>query len=381
MSNTNDTNAPGRLSLVELTKTFSNTVSDVTAVDHINLDIRPGEFITLLGPSGCGKTTTLRMIAGFEDATSGQVMLDGENMVVVPPNRRPMSMVFQSYALFPHLSVRENVAYGLRLRKKSAEEIKEEVDIALAAMNLTAMADRAPSQLSGGQQQRVALARAMVVRPKVLLFDEPLSNLDATLRVKMRVEIRRMQKRLGISSVYVTHDQSEAMAMSDRIVVMNSGRIEQVDTPEEIYLHPASVFVADFVGRANFVPAQAQEVGEDGMAEIEALGQKIRVHSSEGAKEAVREGKETVVLVRPESMRIQPTDEKPATLTGSLGQVVTSIFYGETVEYEIETEFGSLVCVVSDPRAEDLLEEGQYVRLGIEAEKAWLLPSGELASA
>ena len=381
MSNTNDTNAPGRLSLVELTKTFSNTVSDVTAVDHINLDIRPGEFITLLGPSGCGKTTTLRMIAGFEDATSGQVMLDGENMVVVPPNRRPMSMVFQSYALFPHLSVRENVAYGLRLRKKSAEEIKEEVDIALAAMNLTAMADRAPSQLSGGQQQRVALARAMVVRPKVLLFDEPLSNLDAKLRVKMRVEIRRMQKRLGISSVYVTHDQSEAMAMSDRIVVMNSGRIEQVDTPEEIYLHPASVFVADFVGRANFVPAQAQEVGEDGMAEIEALGQKIRVHSSEGAKEAMREGKETVVLVRPESMRIQPTDEKPATLTGSLGQVVTSIFYGETVEYEIETEFGSLVCVVSDPRAEDLLEEGQYVRLGIEAEKAWLLPSGELASA
>ena len=381
MSNTNDTNAPGRLSLVELTKTFSNTVSDVTAVDHINLDIRPGEFITLLGPSGCGKTTTLRMIAGFEDATSGQVMLDGENMVVVPPNRRPMSMVFQSYALFPHLSVRENVAYGLRLRKKSAEEIKEEVDIALAAMNLTAMADRAPSQLSGGQQQRVALARAMVVRPKVLLFDEPLSNLDAKLRVKMRVEIRRMQKRLGISSVYVTHDQSEAMAMSDRIVVMNSGRIEQVDTPEEIYLHPASVFVADFVGRANFVPAQAQEFGEDGMAEIEALGQKIRVHSSEGAKEAVREGKETVVLVRPESMRIQPTDEKPATLTGSLGQVVTSIFYGETVEYEIETEFGSLVCVVSDPRAEDLLEEGQYVRLGIEAEKAWLLPSGQLASA
>ena len=381
MSNTNDTNAPGRLSLVELTKTFSNTVSDVTAVDHINLDIRPGEFITLLGPSGCGKTTTLRMIAGFEDATSGQVMLDGENMVVVPPNKRPMSMLFQSYALFPHLSVRENVAYGLRLRKKSAEEIKEEVDIALAAMNLTAMADRAPSQLSGGQQQRVALARAMVVRPKVLLFDEPLSNLDAKLRVKMRVEIRRMQKRLGISSVYVTHDQSEAMAMSDRIVVMNSGRIEQVDTPEEIYLHPASVFVADFVGRANFVPAQAQEVSEDGMVEIEALGQKIRVHSSEGAKEAVREGKETVVLVRPESMRIQPTDEKPATLTGSLGQVVTSIFYGETVEYEIETEFGSLVCVVSDPRAEDLLEEGQYVRLGIEAEKAWLLPSGQLASA
>lgn len=380
MSNTNDTNAPGRLSLVELTKTFSNTASEVTAVDHINLDIHPGEFITLLGPSGCGKTTTLRMIAGFEDATSGQVMLDGENMVVIPPNKRPMSMVFQSYALFPHLSVRENVAYGLHLRKKSAAEIKEEVDIALAAMNLTAMADRAPSQLSGGQQQRVALARAMVVRPKVLLFDEPLSNLDAKLRVKMRVEIRRMQKRLGISSVYVTHDQSEAMAMSDRIVVMNAGRIEQVDTPEEIYLHPASVFVADFVGRANFVPAKASEVGEDGKVQIEALGQQLNVHAAESAKEAVRSGDDLVVLVRPESMRISATDEKPATLTGSLGQVVTSIFYGETVEYEIETECGSLVCVVSDPRAEDLLEEGQYVRLGIEAEKAWLLPSGQLAS-
>ena len=380
MSNTNDTNAPGRLSLVELTKTFSNTASEVTAVDHINLDIHPGEFITLLGPSGCGKTTTLRMIAGFEDATSGQVMLDGENMVIVPPNKRPMSMVFQSYALFPHLSVRENVAYGLHLRKKNAADIKEEVDIALAAMNLTAMADRAPSQLSGGQQQRVALARAMVVRPKVLLFDEPLSNLDAKLRVKMRVEIRRMQKRLGISSVYVTHDQSEAMAMSDRIVVMNAGRIEQVDTPEEIYLHPASVFVADFVGRANFVPAKASEVGEDGKVQIEALGQQLNVHASESAKEAVRSGDELVVLVRPESMRIAATDEKPAALTGSLGQVVTSIFYGETVEYEIETEFGSLVCVVSDPRAEDLLEEGQYVRLGIEAEKAWLLPSGQLAS-
>ena len=380
MSNTNDTNAPGRLSLVELTKTFSNTASEVTAVDHINLDIHPGEFITLLGPSGCGKTTTLRMIAGFEDATSGQVMLDGENMVVIPPNKRPMSMVFQSYALFPHLSVRENVAYGLHLRKRGAAEIKEEVDIALAAMNLTAMADRAPSQLSGGQQQRVALARAMVVRPKVLLFDEPLSNLDAKLRVKMRVEIRRMQKRLGISSVYVTHDQSEAMAMSDRIVVMNAGRIEQVDTPEEIYLHPASVFVADFVGRANFVPAKASEVGEDGKVQIEALGQQLNVHASQSAKEAVRSGDDLVVLVRPESMRIAATDEKPAALTGSLGQVVTSIFYGETVEYEIETEFGSLVCVVSDPRAEDLLEEGQYVRLGIEAEKAWLLPSGQLAS-
>lgn len=256
----------GRLSLADLTKTFGDAPAQVTAVDHICLDIEPGEFITLLGPSGCGKTTTLRMIAGFEDATSGQVLLDGANMVSVPANRRPMSMVFQSYALFPHLSVRDNVAYGLKLRKIAKSELDEAVDVALASMNLTAMADRAPSQLSGGQQQRVALARAMVVRPKVLLFDEPLSNLDAKLRVKMRIEIRRMQKRLGITSVYVTHDQSEAMAMSDRIVVMNSGRIEQVAPPSEIYLHPASVFVADFVGRANFLAAEVEEVLEGSRA-------------------------------------------------------------------------------------------------------------------
>lgn len=371
----------GRLSLVDLTKTFGDSQSPVTAVDHVCLDINPGEFITLLGPSGCGKTTTLRMIAGFEDATSGRVMLDGENMVSVPPNKRPMSMVFQSYALFPHLSVRENVAYGLKLQRMPEARLKEAVDVALAAMNLTAMADRAPSQLSGGQQQRVALARAMVVRPKVLLFDEPLSNLDAKLRVKMRIEIRRMQKRLGISSVYVTHDQSEAMAMSDRIVVMNSGRIEQVATPPEIYLHPASVFVADFVGRANFLKASVEEVHDSGTVTVSALGGRLRVPAQARALEAARSGGEVVLMVRPESLRLEAVEEAPQVLSGSLGQIVTSVFYGETVEYEIETEFGSIVCVVSDPKNEDLFEEGQVVRIGVEEEKAWLLESGETASA
>lgn len=373
--------ATGRLSLVELTKTFGDSQHPVTAVDGIDLDIEPGEFITLLGPSGCGKTTTLRMIAGFEDATSGKVMLDGENMVSVPPNKRPMSMVFQSYALFPHLSVRDNVAYGLKLQRMAEPQLTEAVDVALAAMNLTAMADRAPSQLSGGQQQRVALARAMVVRPKVLLFDEPLSNLDAKLRVKMRIEIRRMQKRLGISSVYVTHDQSEAMAMSDRIVVMNSGRIEQVATPAEIYLHPASVFVADFVGRANFLATEALEALDDARARVNALGETLTVPAEARALEAVRSGGEVVLMVRPESLRLEPVEEAPQALTGSLGQIVTSVFYGETVEYEIETEFGSIVCVVSDPKREDLLEEGRVVRVRVEQEKAWLLASGESASA
>ena len=249
----------GALQLIDLVKTFGAGDARVTAVDRVNLDIKPGEFITLLGPSGCGKTTTLRMIAGFENATSGKVMLDGEDMVKLPPNKRPMSMVFQSYALFPHLSVRQNVQYGLKLKKMPKQQMDNDVDVALTAMNLTMMADRAPNQLSGGQQQRVALARAMVMKPKVMLFDEPLSNLDAKLRVKMRTEIRRLQRRLGITSIYVTHDQSEAMSLSDRIVVMNAGRIEQIATPEEIYRRPASVFVADFVGRANFVPAEILE--------------------------------------------------------------------------------------------------------------------------
>ncbi|WP_078062445.1 ABC transporter ATP-binding protein [Actinomyces provencensis] len=367
----------GRLGLVDLTKRFGDGPTEVTAVDAVNLEIEPGEFITLLGPSGCGKTTTLRMIAGFEDATSGRVLLDGENMVVVPPNKRPMSMVFQSYALFPHLSIRDNVAYGLKLRKMSRAELDEAVDVALASMNLTSMADRAPAQLSGGQQQRVALARAMVVRPKVLLFDEPLSNLDAKLRVKMRLEIRRMQRRLGITSVYVTHDQSEAMAMSDRIVVMNSGRIEQVASPSEIYRHPASVFVADFVGRANFLATKVLSSREDGRKLVEVLGQEVTVPAHEEAGTA----EEVVLMVRPESVRLQPIGDTPGGLSGSVGEIVTSVFYGETVEYEVETEFGLMVCVVPDPDADNLLHESQRVRVTIEPDRAWLLPAGETASA
>ena len=249
------TEPTGRITLDKLTKRYGSKRTDPVAVDAVSLDIRPGEFVTLLGPSGCGKTSTLRMIAGFEEPTSGSVQLDGADMNHVAPNRRPMSMVFQSYALFPHLTVRENVSYGLRLKKLGEKQLREEVDIVLTIMNLNAYADRAPHQLSGGQQQRVALARALVMRPKVLLFDEPLSNLDAKLRVQMRNEIRRLQKRLGITSIFVTHDQDEAMTLSDRVVVMNRGRIEQIDAPEIVYRRPASVFVADFIGRANFLDA------------------------------------------------------------------------------------------------------------------------------
>lgn len=360
----------GRLSLVGLTKQFGNGADTVVAVDSVDLDIEPGEFITLLGPSGCGKTTTLRMIAGFEDPTGGEVTLDGKNMIDMPPNRRPMAMVFQSYALFPHLKVRDNVAYGLKLRRMSSAKVNEEVDLALESMNIQQYAHRAPNQLSGGQQQRVALARAMVMKPKVLLFDEPLSNLDAKLREHMRLEIRRLQRHSGITSVYVTHDQSEAMSMSDRIVVMNKGQVEQAAAPDVIYRQPASVFVADFIGRANFLDVTVHGFEGD-HAVVEVLGQKVSVPAHPGAAGA----KDVVLLVRPESIRLAALDDRSgADLDGHAGRVTTSVFYGDNVEYEVMTEHGKITAVVSDPNVSEIHAEGAEVEVRFNAERAWLLP-------
>ena len=362
--------AAGRLELVDLVKEFGNGDAVVRAVDGINLSVAPGEFLTLLGPSGCGKTTTLRMVAGFEDATSGRVDLDGVNMVETPPHRRPMAMVFQSYALFPHLTVRDNVAYGLKLKKLPAAEMNELVEVALTSMNLGPLADRWPNQLSGGQQQRVALARAMVMRPKVLLFDEPLSNLDAKLRVRMRLEIRRLQRRMGITSLYVTHDQAEAMSLSDRIVVMNAGKIEQADTPEMIYRQPESVFVADFIGRANFLDATVLSVA-DGIARILVLEKEYEVPAHRDVKAQTS----TQLLVRPESFRIRPVSEGEELhdVAGDHGRILAAVFYGDNVEYEIETEHGTVVAIVPDPEKDSLYNEGDEVRLSFAADRAWLL--------
>src|SRR5512136_1057502 len=269
------------LTLENITKIFPprGTAGEVTAVHDVNLDIEKGELVTLLGPSGCGKTTTLRMIAGFEFPTQGRITLDGREINSLPPHKREMSMVFQSYAIFPHLTVFENIAYGLNVQRLSKSVIKERVNKVLDLVHLEGYGNRAPTQLSGGQQQRVALARALIMEPKVLLMDEPLSNLDAKLREQMRTEIRRIQKRLGITSVYVTHDQVEAMTLSDQVVVMNQGRIEQIGAPSEVYRKPQTRFVADFIGRANFVQATVRG-RRDGQLVLDALGATLTAPTS-----------------------------------------------------------------------------------------------------
>jgi ABC-type Fe3+/spermidine/putrescine transport system ATPase subunit len=246
-----------KLRLAGITRTYGS----FTAVDNIDLEVGDGEFVTLLGPSGCGKTTTLRMVAGFIEPDSGDIFFDDRRMTDVPPHRRNTAMVFQSYALFPHMSVAENVAFGLKMRNLPAAEQAMRINEALDMVSLRGLEARRPGQLSGGQQQRVALARAIVTRPDILLFDEPLSNLDAKLREKVRLEIRELQRRLDITTLYVTHDQAEALAISDRIVVMNGGRIEQIGDPSTIYRAPRSAFVADFLGAANIVEGEARGGG------------------------------------------------------------------------------------------------------------------------
>ncbi len=252
-----------RIRLEQIHKTFLHRIKgEVTAVKNVSLEVEPGEFLTLLGPSGCGKTTTLRMIAGFERPDRGRIFIGEEDVTDLMANRRNIGFVFQNYALFPHLSVFENVAYGLKVQGKNTADIDREVAKVLELVGLTAYARQFPHQLSGGEQQRVALARAVVIEPRVLLFDEPLSNLDAKLRVYMRGEIRRLQKALAITAVYVTHDQEEAMAISDQIAVMNEGRIVQIGTAEELYLRPEDAFVAQFIGRINALPAKVLTVAE-----------------------------------------------------------------------------------------------------------------------
>ena len=326
------------LYLENLTKIFTarDSSNAVRAVDDVTLSIEKGQFITLLGPSGCGKTTTLRLIAGFEFPTEGRIVLDGQEINEQPPNRRDMAMVFQSYAIFPHLSVFENIAYGLKIKKIAGAELRRQVGDVLALTELTGLENRQPNQLSGGQQQRVALARALVMQPKVLLFDEPLSNLDAKLRVQMRGEIRRIQQELGITSVYVTHDQDEAMVLSDKIVVMSQGRIQQADTAINVYRRPANRFVADFIGRANFLPVTVlARQGNQWQVRLhdQELGLPVTDHFSP------KPGDTALLLVRPESIRLSrhPAQGRPSVP----GRVERTAYLGRAPYICTPSGFGS----------------------------------------
>jgi iron(III) transport system ATP-binding protein len=352
---------PATLRLERLSKHFhSPEGTDVRAVDDITLELAGGSFVTLLGPSGCGKTTTLRMIAGFESPTTGRILLDGKDLARLTPDKRGMGMVFQSYALFPHLTVFENVAFGVRLRGVKGDALDTAVNGALDLVNLHGLGQRRPAELSGGQQQRVALARAMAIEPRVLLFDEPLSNLDAKLRVSLRSEIRRIQKQLGTTSVYVTHDQAEAMALSDVVVVMNAGRIEQFGAPDEIYRRPASRFVADFIGRANFLEGEVLGVGDDAV-QVSLLGTPVEVPAGPG--HAV--GSPATVVVRPESIRVG-AGELRATVRGST-------FLGSFVEYELEAAGEVILAVDGEWMSRGLHAPGDEIAWSPVPERAYAL--------
>lgn len=308
-----------KIVLKNVTKRFGKFV----AVDNLNLVIDDRSFITLLGPSGCGKTTTLRMIAGFESPDEGEIYLGDEPINELTPNKRDTAMVFQSYALLPHYNIFDNVAYGLKLRKLPKDVIKEKVMKILELVKLSGMEGRMTNQLSGGQQQRVALARALVIEPSVLLFDEPLSNLDAKLRVEMRTEIRRIQQEVGITAVYVTHDQSEAMAISDQIIIMDKGVVAQMGTPEEIYYHPVSEFVADFIGEANFL--RGKYVGNDGKyAVLDFEGNKLKTPP----KDNMKVGEQYTAVLRPEAAKLG--DEG-----GLECRVIVSCFMGAYQNYHV----------------------------------------------
>lgn len=339
-------------------------VGEVRAVDGVSLTIERGDLVTLLGPSGCGKTTTLRLIAGFEFPTSGRILLDGQVINDLPPHKRDMSMVFQSYAIFPHLNVFENIAYGLNVQRRPGDEIKRRVAQVLALVELTGLENRAPNQLSGGQQQRVALARALIMEPKVLLLDEPLSNLDAKLREQMRTEIRRIQKRLGITSVYVTHDQVEAMTLSDQIVVMNHGKIEQIGSPTEIYRRPATRFVADFIGRANFVEATVRD-RRNGALVLEALG---TTFTAPMPGESPPPGSSATLVIRPEMVEIDSPQAHVA------GIVRRASYLGNVIEYDVEVAGQLLALVERDPRRTEIHSEGQTVKIRFLEDCLYVLP-------
>ena len=317
------------VSIRNVTKAFPG---GVTAVDNVSLDIAQNEFFALLGPSGCGKTTLLRMISGLETPTGGQIIIGGEDMALTPPNKRPTNMVFQSYAVFPHMTVEQNVGYGLKVTGVASDEIKRRVADALDMVKLTALAARKPDQMSGGQRQRVALARALVKRPKVLLLDEPLSALDAKLRDDMRMELTRLQETVGITFIIVTHDQDEALSMASRIAVMDRGAVQQGATPSELYEHPKNRFVADFIGKVNLIEARVhRQLGRKVDCELHGVGRMELLSDN-------LVGAQVAVAVRPEKLKIATTE--PNSAIRVQGKVRDVAYYGDTSHVVIEAADG-----------------------------------------
>jgi len=361
------------VTLEGVTKIFKNTKgkSDVIAVHGADFEVHAGELVTLLGPSGCGKTTTLRMIAGFELPSSGKIRIGSEDVTMLPPNTRDTATVFQSYGLFPHLTVGENVAYGLKLRKMSKADIDKKVAQFLELVGLGDLYDRPPGALSGGQQQRVALARSLIVEPSVLLLDEPLSNLDALLREQMRVEIRRIQKSLGITAVYVTHDRVEAMTLSDRVIVMRDGRIMQIGAPHEVYEDPNGKFVAGFVGKVAFFSAEllekrgAEQASDKGVW-VCRLGNKT-LELKRYAQD-VEQGKPAIIMARPESLRLVEPGQGEVE-----GTVRMNVYLGHSVESFVETSEGEILIQIDDPASKKVYPEGSKVSIQFNRDRIRLL--------
>lgn len=333
-----------------------------TIINDLSLEVKPGEFFTLLGPSGCGKTTLLRMIIGFNSIEGGTFRIDDQIINDIPTNKRNIGMVFQNYAVFPHMSVYDNVAFGLRNRKVPKDEIEKRVTKILELVKIDHLRDRMPARLSGGQQQRVALARAIVIEPAVLLMDEPLSNLDAKLRVEMRNVIKRIQQQIGITTVYVTHDQEEALAVSDRIAVMNNGVIQQVDTPSRVYQRPANQFVSNFIGLSNFVPATIQK-DPDGVRIGFACGSDYAVSMSNLSND-IADGQSVKVAIRPEEFEVHTGDGTgiPAVVTGS-------VFLGTTTHYFLTTPDGQELEALQNSDMWEVMPEGTRVHLTVKQNK------------
>jgi putative spermidine/putrescine transport system ATP-binding protein len=315
-------------------------------VDSMNLSVQKGEFVSLLGPSGCGKTTTLQMIAGFVDATSGQIQLDGRDITHAKPNSRGLGIVFQSYALFPHMTVSDNVSFGLEMRKMPKVERQERVKAALALVHLEAQAERYPRELSGGQRQRVALARALVIEPPVLLLDEPLSNLDAKLREEMQFELRQIQRKVGTTTIMVTHDQTEAMSISDRVVVMEGGRVTQIDAPYQLYEQPQTRFISTFVGKANLLPGRVSRTGPRALIDLGSL--QVEVDG-----QGLPDGAEVVLSLRPEKISFVPRGQ------GLMDGVVRERFFlGSQWLYHLSTPMGELTVACPNGDTAPLQEQG-----------------------